>query len=572
MGGFQPLHFLCNIAHTMKKLLPFFAFCILNFAFAQAQPRPKLVVGIVVDQMRWDYLYRYYNHYGADGFKRLMGAGFNCQQAMINYLPAFTGPGHSCIYTGSVPAIHGIAGNDWIEDGKSVYCTEDKSVEPVGGSKIWGQMSPKRLLTTTVTDELRLATNMRSRVFAISLKDRSSILPGGHLANGAYWFDDSTGNFMSSNYYDDCIFLMTHGIVQEYHVPEWISTFNSKHFSDTLLSQDWSLRDETSKYKQSYQDCSVLYEGHFSNESTVNFPHLAKHFTGTGAFKYNAIRKIPAGNTLILKLARACIKGETLGRGNIDPDFLAISLSATDYAGHQFGPNALEMEDMYIRLDDEIANFLRYLDRHVGEGEYTVFLTADHGSAHNSLLLNDLNIPAGNVSESALRVDLNAFLKKEWGKDSLVQSLENYQVNFTASKTSALPFEDYLKLKLATLTWLRNRPEVQFAMDMELNGWNTLPEPIQTMAVNGFCRHRSGPIQIILKPGYYAGYAPTGTTHGTWNPYDTHIPLLFYGWGVRKGELYREVHMTDIAATISALLHIQMPNGCVGKVIPEVLK
>ena len=507
----------------MKRSL-LFVLSLLLVHSSFAQPRPKLVVGIVVDQMRWDYLYRYYNHYGTDGFKRLMGAGFNCQQAMINYLPAFTGPGHSCIYTGSVPAINGIAGNDWIENGKSVYCTEDKSVLPVGGSKIWGQMSPKNLLTTTMTDELRLATNMRSRVFAISLKDRSSILPGGHLANGAYWFDDSTGNFMTSDYYPKLPY-----IIDGEHVGNtggnWLADFNTQRLADSFLSKDWGLRDDRHRYELHLN--SRKYEGKFPKEENLtDLPHLAKYFIGTGATKYNAIRKIPAGNTITLKLARACIKANELGQKD-DPDFLAISLSATDYAGHQFGPNALEMEDMYIRLDDELAKFLRYLDKNVGEGEYTVFLTADHGAAHNSLLLNDLGIPAGNVSENKLRADLNDFVKKESGKDSLVLSLENYQVYFNDARLNALSIEDRLKLKFAILTWLRNRREIEFAIDLDLNNWNVLPEPIQTMCVNGYYRHRSGSIQIILKPGYYAGYAPTGTTHGTWNPYDTHIPLLF---------------------------------------------
>ena len=565
----------------MKKHLLFAALCLLPFATAHAQPRPKLVVGIVVDQMRWDYLYRYYKHYGNDGFRRLMRDGYNCQQAMINYLPSFTAPGHSCIYTGSVPAINGMAGNDWIENGKHVYCTDDKTVQPVGGSKIWGQMSPRNLLTTTVTDELRLATNMRSRVFAVSLKDRSSILPGGHLANGAYWFDDSTGNFMTSSYYKEGV----SGIICQqckesvyYSNPEWLQGFNKKRLPDSMLAADWELRDNIKTYSRSFLEETddrlnlSKYKGKITkDEPYQTFPHRAQFFMGNGATKYNTIRKIPAGNTLTLKLARACISGNNLGQKDVT-DFLAVSLSATDYAGHTYGPNALEMEDMYIRLDDEIAKFLRYLDNNIGEGEYTVFLTADHGAAHNSLLMNDLNIPAGNVSESKLRSDLNDFIKVQSGKDSMVTTLENYQVYFSEDRLSKMSFDDRLKLRLATIMWLKKRPEVAFAIDLDLNLLSDVPEPIHTMAINGYYKPRCGNILIILKPGYYAGYAPTGTTHGTWNPYDTHIPLLFYGWGIHRGETYREVHMTDIAATISALLHIQMPNGCVGKVIPEVIR
>ncbi len=541
----------------MKRFLLLFI-GVLGIAYSSyAQPRPKLVVGIVVDQMRWDYLYRYYNHYGNDGFKRLM-TGFNCQQAMINYLPSFTAPGHTCIYTGSVPAIHGIAGNEWFEDGKFVYCTDDKTVQPVGGSKKWGQMSPRNLLTTTVTDELRLATNFRSRTFGVSLKDRSSILPAGHLANGAYWFDDSTGNFFSSTYYGQAL-------------PQWLVDFNAKRLPDSLLSQDWVLRDELNAYKGSLPDNS-RYEGKFSrDEPAVTFPHSAKYFMGKGDLKYNTLRKLPAGNWITLQLARACIRANELGT-KADPDFLAVSLSATDYAAHQFGPNALEMEDIYIRLDDELAKFLRYLDKHVGAGEYTVFLTADHGAAHNADFLTDRNVPALNEYESTLRDELNYFLKRSTGKDTLIRSLENYQVYLSEMTGNDMAFDARFTLKMQIRALLERRPEVAYTIDMEMNGVNRAPEPIYTMAINGYYRPRSGAIQIIFKPGYYMGYAPTGTTHGTWNPYDTHIPLLFYGWGINHGETYREVHMTDIAATVAALLHIQMPNGCVGKVIEQVIR
>ena len=564
----------------MKKYLLFLALALSALAPAYAQPRPKLVVGIVVDQMRWDYLYRYYSHYGSDGFKRLMRGGFNCQQAMINYLPSFTAPGHTCIYTGSVPAIHGIAGNDWFENGKFTYCTDDKTVQPVGGSKIWGQMSPRNLLTTTVTDELRLATNLRSRVFAVSLKDRSSILPGGHLANGAYWFDDSTGNFMTSSYYEGSITTMSCQHCEQpiyYSNPKWLEDFNSRRLPDSMLTKDWELRDDIRSYSQSELEMSdntsniSRYKGKIAkNDFYANFPHRAQFFVGNGMTKYNTIRKIPAGNTLSLKLAKACIEGNALGQKDAT-DFLALSLSATDYAGHTFGPNALEMEDMYIRLDGDIARFLRYLDNHIGEGEYTVFLTADHGAAHNSLLMNDLDIPAGNVSESKLRKDLNDYLKTQLGRDSMVKTLENYQVTLNEAKLAGM---DLNRESLLTFirSWLQKRPEVQFAVVMGTDEVSALPEPIRTMAINGYYAPRCGKILIILKPGYYAGYAPTGTTHGTWNPYDTHIPLLFYGWGIRRGETYREVHMTDITATLSALLHIQMPNGCIGKVIPEALR
>jgi predicted AlkP superfamily pyrophosphatase or phosphodiesterase len=538
-----------------KLILAFFLIILAIPGISKEISRPKLVVGIVVDQMRWDYLYRYYDRYGNDGFKRLMNEGFNCQQAMIIYLRSFTAPGHSCVYTGSVPALHGIAGNFWVEGGKLVYCTDDKSVTPVGGSYVWGQMSPRNLNATTITDELRLATNFRSRTFGISLKDRSSILPAGHLASGAFWFDDSTGNFMTSSYYRNGL-------------PRWVQTFNERRLPDSLLSKDWTLLQDRSLYRYSTADQSP-YEGKYSNnEQGTTFPHAASHFMGSGAYRYNSLRKLPAGNWITLQLARACIREEGLGT-KADPDFLAVSLSATDYAGHQFGPNALEMEDMYIRLDEEIARFLHYLDNNIGEGQYVVFLTADHGAAHNADFLKDNKIPSANLFESKMRDELSLYLQKEGGKDSLIPLFDNNQV-YINEEVVARRGIDKKALKEKITAWLLQHPEVAYTIDLENISASSLPEPIHAMTINGYHRGRSGSIEVILKPGAYFGYSATGTTHGTWNPYDTHIPLLWYGWHIPQGSTNRRVDMTDISATLAALLHIQMPNACIGKVITEI--
>lgn len=515
--------------------------------------RPKLFVGIVIDQMRWDYLYRYYNRFEDGGFKRMMNEGFNCQNTMINYLPTFTAPGHACAYTGSVPSIHGIASNDWIDKatGESVYCTEDKKMSAVGGASKAGKMSPENLWVTTVTDELRLATNMRAKVYGISIKDRGSILPAGYLANGAYWFDDSTGGFMSSTYYGN-------------ELPAWLTAFNSQHYADSLINKDWELLYPANTYKQSLADANA-YEGKFKGEDAPVFPHSVKGIKGKG---YNGLRYLPGGNTIVLKAARACIKGAELGQGSAT-DFLCVSLSTPDYAGHMFTSNSMEAEDMYLRLDKELASFLRYLDNHIGKGNYTVFLTADHGAAHNTQYLKDLKIPAGNKSESKTINELNVYLETKTSTKDVVKQLGDYQVYLDESKIKNEA--DRNIIKQLVVDWLNKQEGIAYAIDMDRMNNANIPEPIKTMIVNGYNRERSGSIQIILKPGWYGDSHTTGTTHGTWNPYDTHIPLLWYGWGIKNGETHRTVNMTDIAPTISALLHIQMPNGCVGNVITELV-
>jgi predicted AlkP superfamily pyrophosphatase or phosphodiesterase len=523
-------------------------------------PRPKLVVGIVVDQMRWDYLYRYYARYSNNGFKRLLNEGFSCENTQIDYIPTFTAPGHTCIYTGSVPSIHGIAGNDFIiqATGKSMYCTEDTTVQTVGSTSTAGKMSPRNMLTTTVTDELKLATNFRSKVIGIALKDRGGILPAGHTANAAYWFDDKTGNWISSTYYMN-------------DLPQWVKDFNDQKLPETYLKQDWNTLYPIDTYVQSTEDNSK-YEGKFKGMDAPTMPVKT-----SAMYKNNLglIRSTPYGNTLTLDLAVAAINGEQLGQHAVT-DFLTVSFSSTDYVGHQFGVNAVETEDTYLRLDRDFATFFTYLDAKVGKGNYTVFLTADHGAAHNTAFLKDHGIPADVWDDGVVLKNLNQYLQDKYKADRLVLSLTNYQVNLNYKDVRYLHLDEAV-LKQDCINFLEKDPAVAFAVDLKKVQTADIPEALRTRIINGYSAEHSGEIQIILKPAYFTGHGsgdsgPTGTTHGTWNPYDNHIPLVFMGWGVKHGSLTRETHMTDIAATIAALLHIQAPNGSIGHPISEVLK
>lgn len=517
--------------------------------------RPKLVVGIVVDQMRWDYLYRYANRYGTGGFNRMLKEGFTCENTQIPYIPTVTAAGHTGIYTGSVPAIHGIAGNDFIiqATGKSLYCTEDSTVKTVGSSSTAGEMSPRNLLSSTITDELRLATNFKSKVIGIALKDRGGILPAGHAANAAYWYDDATGNWITSTYYMTAL-------------PTWVNTFNNKKLAEKYIKQDWNTLYPINTYTQSTADDSP-YEGKLRGEEAPVFPHLtSKMLNGN----FSAIRNTPYGNSITLDFAKDAIKNENLGRGE-STDFLAVSLSSTDYVGHQYGVNAIETEDTYLRLDKDLENFFNTLDATIGKGQYTVFLSADHGAAHNPKFLTDHNIPAGLWSGSKILKTLNTELEKEFKQANLVLSFNNYQVNFNNKilENSKIKSND---LKAFCITYLQKQEGVAFAIDMENASTASIPDAIKSKVINGYNRERSGAIQILLNPGWFQGYSLTGTTHGTWNPYDTHIPLVFMGWGIKHGSLNRPTSMADIAPTIAALLHIQEPNGNIGLPIEEVLK
>lgn len=522
----------------------------------KAVQRPKLMIGLVVDQMRWDYLYRYYDRYSDGGFKRMLSEGFSCDNNMIDYIPTKTAIGHATIYTGTTPAFHGIAGNDFIiqSTGKSMYCTEDAAATPVGSTSDAGRMSPRNLLTTTIGDELKLATNSRAKVIGIALKDRGAILPAGHAANAAYWFDDLTGSWISSNYY------MT-------ELPAWLTKFNANKQAEKYLKQNWNTLYPVKTYLQSTADENA-YEKKFNGAANTSFPiQTAELFKSNG---FGLIRSTPFGNTITFDLAKAAITNEDLGRDEIT-DLLTVSLSSTDYVGHQFGVNAVETEDTYLRLDLDLANFFKFLDKTVGEGNYSVFLSADHGGAHNSAFLRDQKLPSNNWNNGSQLKAANAMLEKRYGLASLLLSLSNNQVhlNYNLIEANGVNVE---ALKKDAIAFFKKQDGIAWAVDVNHLSDSPMPEFLKERIRRGYHAERSGDLFLVLKANTRAGLSQTGTDHGVWNPYDSHIPLVWMGWGINKGRTVRETNMTDIAATVSALLHIQMPSGSIGHPIEEAIK
>ncbi|TDX00712.1 alkaline phosphatase PafA [Dinghuibacter silviterrae] len=525
---------------------------LLSGAVSAQIKRPKLVVGIMIDQMRWDYLYRYYDRYPEGGFKRLLNGGFKCENTMIPYIPTYTACGHSCVYTGSVPAVHGMTGNSWFDNdkGREVYCTEDDSVQTVGSTSDEGKESPRNLLATTVTDELRLATNFGSKVIGISFKDRASILPAGHLANAAYWYDHKTGAFITSTYYQK-------------DLPDWVKAFNAQKLPDAYYKEGWNTVYPLASYTESTAD-SVAWEGTPFGPDQTHFPYNLSRFVGKN---YGALGTTPFGNSIVEEMCKAALTGENLGKGE-HTDFLAVSFSSTDYVGHAFGPNSIEAEDTYLRLDRTLADLLATLDEKVGKGQYLVFLTADHGAAHAAGFLQEHNVPAGTVSLAAWRKGLEDRIEKVFFTPRLIRDVLNYQVYLNRPLMDSMML-DPRKVENEVVKYLMAQPGVARAFALDRMDNEPLPEVIRTSVENGYFPRRSGDIQVILMPAWMEGFK-TGTTHGLWNPYDAHIPLVWFGWGVKPGSLHRTVYMTDIAVTLAAMLHIQMPNGAVGHVIEEV--
>ncbi len=542
----------------MKYKIWFFLLLFNASLFAQKNTplltKPKLMIGLVIDQMRWDYLYRYENRYSNNGFKRLIKDGFSCENTFIPYTPSVTAVGHACVYTGSVPAINGVIGNNWYSKQlkRVVYCSDDEQAIGIGGDAKSGKMSPVNMLTTTITDELKLATNNKSKVVGVCIKDRGAIFPAGHSANGAYWYDGKTGNWITSDYYEKAL-------------PNWLTEINNKKMANEYFKNDWNTLYNLDSYTQSTAD-EKKYEAKMKKETTTSFPHNLKQYTNKD---FDMLSSTPYGNTFTLDVAKAAIQNYTLGKNSV-PDFITVSLSSTDYIGHKFGPNSIEIEDTYLRLDKDIADFLTYLDKNIGVNNYTLFLTADHGVAHIPEYLKENKIPTGNWENDSMVKVLNVAIKEKFNIEKVILSEQNYQLylNDEVIATNTINKENIINFIIA---YCENQKGIAQAFEIQKLNATTLPEPIKKMLANGYHKKRSGDIQIILEPAWIDG-GKTGTTHGLWNPYDTHIPMLWYGNGINKGKSNKTMYMTDIAPTIAALLKIQMPNGCVGEVMTGVLK
>jgi predicted AlkP superfamily pyrophosphatase or phosphodiesterase len=462
--------------------------------------------------MRWDYLSRYYDKFGADGFRRLIDKGYSCDNCLINYVPTVTAIGHASVYTGTTPAFHGICGNSFYIDGKKTYCCADTTVQPVGSDSRKGQMSPRNMVATTIGDQLRLHTDFRSKVIGVSYKDRASILPAGHSANAAYWLDLKNMRFISSTYYMS-------------ELPQWVKDYNKRLAANreaVKLGEDIGLS--------------------------------------------------PLCGTVTTDMAIAALQGEDLGKGDVT-DMLCVSYSQTDVIGHKYGTRGPNTDAAYMQLDRDLARLFAALDKQVGSGNYLVFLTADHGAAHNWKYMQEHRLPAGPWSNKELKERVYGAIANDIGESGdFIGDIMDYRIflNWGAIREKGLVTSD---MPHRVLWQLQDEPGIIFAAVYKDLATSTLPPQLRDRALMGYYPGRSGDIIFFPKPGYYeygSWSSPVGTTHGEWNPYDAHIPCLFYGWHVAHGATSRQVSITDIAPTVCQMLHIQQPNACTGVAITEI--
>ncbi|APZ45026.1 alkaline phosphatase [Polaribacter reichenbachii] len=544
-----------NIFLLSLSLLFFFG-CKSNET-THTQPKPKLVVGIVVDQMRYDYLTRFYDRYSENGFKRLLNNGFSLENAHYNLIPTYTAVGHTSIYTGTTPSNHGIISNNWYDKflKKSIYCVDDANYNTIGNDSNDGRKSPHRMYSTTVTDQLKLAQNMNGKTIGVAIKDRSSILPAGHTADAAYWYyGKDKGDFISSSFYID-------------ELPKWVVDFNNTDKAESYVETPWETLYDIDTYTNSIVDDNI-FERKFKGETTTAFPHdipTIKEKNGN----LDILKAIPNGNSFTTDFAKAAIVGENLGKSNYT-DFLAISFSSTDYVGHQFGPASKEIEDTYLRLDKDLADLFSFLDQQVGKDKYTIFLTADHAVVNVPAYLQSLKIPAHYLDTKQFRDDILSITQKYFNSKELIENVSNYQIFFDKKKIESLGL-DKNKVADKIVEEIVNFEGIYKAVTAKTLQTTHFSEGIMNSLQNGYNQKFSGDVLMIPFPGTLAS-GRTGTSHGSGYSYDTHVPIIFYGNGIKQGVSKKRYNITDIAPTIANLLKIEAPNSSSGKIVDEALK
>jgi predicted AlkP superfamily pyrophosphatase or phosphodiesterase len=544
--------------NQVKDNLSFFLIVVILFSFtgkATAQKKSKLVVGIVVDQMCYDYIYRYQQHFKKNGFNTFLKKGVNCRNVNYNYVPTFTGPGHASIYTGTSPNNHGIIGNAWFDrqTGTTVNCVEDLSVIGIGTTSSACKASPKNLLTYTITDQLKLSYPS-AKVISISIKNRSAILPGGHLSDGSYWFDNVNGTFTTSSYYKN-------------QLPDWLLEFNKTKNANTYL-KDWDLLYPIEKYIAGKNDASK-YEGLINGKTSPTFPY---NLTALPSTDFSNFTISPFANTLLTDLAITAIENEKLGNDS-QTDMLCVSYSTPDIAGHVFGPYSLEMEDMYARLDREIAKLMDELNNRFGKDNFTVFLTADHAVVPIPQMLVDMKLPGGYLNMATKKEVLKNALNTQFGKALTIKEI-NQNIYLNRQEIDSLKL-DFNTICQFIVKEIRDWPEVKAvytAQEFLNNEGNN--DKWREMVRLGFDAKRSGDVLFILQPGYLPIHDESermGTSHGSAFNYDTHVPLMWYGGGLHPKDIFRPLEIVDISATLTHLLFLQRSGAMTGEPIIEVL-
>ncbi len=548
-------------------------------------PRPRLVLLIVVDQFRYDYLSRFGDLFGSRGIGRLMREGASWTETNFDHVPTFTAPGHAVLMTGASPSQTGIVANEWYEreTGKKVKSIGDDSTMILAGKPNEKGKSPRRLLCSTVGDELRLADNDRSKVIGISAKDRSAILPAGRRANAAYWFSTDNGNIISSTYYFD-------------RLPDWVVRFNDRHLADALFGARWDrlLPNEAEYLRRAGLD-DVPWENLDKSSADTNFfPHvITGGSTAPDKPFYRALDYTPFSNDMLVAFAEEAIANEKLGAGN-DTDVLSVSFSANDYVGHRFGPYSQEAMDMTLRVDQQIGKLLDFVDARVGLGNSIVIFTADHGASpvpEQAVLMNLagrryqktdlLKVAEAGLQARYARKDRPAtdYIQTFTNRDEIEQGLlnSNFYLNHAALQRDAIDLDECERVLGEAVKKVPGVARYFTRKQLENNSISSA-DPVAQHVLHGFYSKRSGDVIIVYEP-YSIQFDPpddptdprSSATHGSPYSYDTHVPLIIMGRGFAAGRYAQTAAPTDIAPTLAHVLGVEAPGCSVGRVLAEAL-
>jgi len=488
---------------------------------APADVRPKLVLALTIDQFRYDYLTRFRSEY-TGGLRRLLEHGAVFTQARYRHFPSVTAVGHSTYMSGALPALSGIIGNDWWDRaaGRSVQSITDPAEKMVGGS---GEgASPRRMLVSTVGDELKAATDGRSKVIGLSLKDRSAILPAGHRADAAYWYDQSTGRFVTSTYYMTAL-------------PEWAARFNEGRPADAYRGAKWA--------------------GH-------ELP------AATAPAYYTAVYGSPFGNELLEALAERAVEAERLGQRG-ETDLLTLSFSSNDAVGHHHGPDSPEVREVSVSADRALKKLFDFLETRIGMGRVLVVLTADHGVAPVPSAESSRRLPGGRIAAGTVRQAVQAALVQRWGEGEWVVGPSDHSIYLNRKlvaekKLSLEAVQDAAREAAEALPHVLRAFTLHDLLSGALAG-----DPLGRPLVDSVNSQRTGDLQVLVEP--YWIFDASGTTHGSIYGYDTHVPVVFMGPGIRPGTYRQSIAVNDVAPTLADILGVETPSGSAGRVLDEIL-
>jgi predicted AlkP superfamily pyrophosphatase or phosphodiesterase len=522
--------------------------------------KPKLVIGIIVEQLRFDQVERFRERFRENGIRKMLNEGTCFQNSSFHYMLTQSATGYATISTGAEPSYHGITSDEWYLPLKDelVSCTKDLSVNPVGGSFESGLHSAINLQVSAFPDELKISTGGKSRVFSVGLKENSAILSAGHAADGVYWYDNTTGSWMSSTYFMNSL-------------PSWVNDFNAMKYPDSFLNGTWTMLGSVDDYAGCLPD-SNKFEAGFRGIN--HFPYdlrlLSSNGKGNKARDYSFLREVPAGNTYTTDFTIKLIGEEKLGKDDVT-DYLTVCYNATDNIGHRFGPSSVEMADAILRLDRDIETLLKYLTDSLGKKNVLVFFTSAHGVSEVPAVLESYRIPSGYFRQNQAIQLLRSYLNAVYGEGSWVKGYSGRQVflNRTLIEDSRLSLEEVQKKVARFLVQITGIASAYPYPVFEANGSG---DGNFRRIMNNFSPRRSGDVIVTLNTGWVEKEENQVTSHNSPYGYDSHVPMIWFGWSVDRATVTREVNMTDIAATLSVLCKTAAPNGCTGNPLEELFR